>query len=168
VLTCADVTAAALTALVGRYGARLVEVPAPEPVPESFWGDPEAGLDGNAVYARPDTPLHSLLHELGHYVCATPGRREALRRDAGGDDDEEAGVCFLQIVLADFVQGFGRERCLTDMDAWGYSFREGSARAWLDGDGRDARAWLLERRLIDVAERPTWRLREADPPNPAT
>ncbi len=28
------------------------------------------------------------------------------------------------------------------MDAWGYSFRLGSTRAWFEGDAQDARAWL--------------------------
>ena len=32
--------------------------------PGSYWGDSEAGLRGNALYVRADTPLHSLLHEL--------------------------------------------------------------------------------------------------------
>jgi hypothetical protein len=45
------------------------------------------------------------------------------------------------------------------MDAWGYSFREGSAQAWFTGDGRAARDWLLAHALIDAQVRPTWRLR---------
>jgi hypothetical protein len=33
------------------------------------------------------------------------------------------------------------------MDAWSYSWRSGSARAWFDHDAEDARAWLVARRL---------------------
>ena len=71
-----------------------------EVLPGSYWGESEAGLRGNVLYVRADTPLHSLLHELSHYVCMTPERRAGLDRDAGGDDAEECAVCYLQIVLA--------------------------------------------------------------------
>jgi hypothetical protein len=82
-------------------------------------------------------------------------RRARLVTDAGGDDEEECGVCYLQVLLADSLRGFGRERCFADMDAWGYSFREGSASAWFHGDGQSAKRWLLANRLIDEAGRPT-------------
>jgi hypothetical protein len=88
-------------------------------------------------------------------------RRAVLVKDAGGDDDEECAVCYLQIVLAAELPGFGRDRALADMDGWGYSFREGSARAWLDGDARFARAWLRHHELIDPRGAPTWSLRTA-------
>jgi hypothetical protein len=39
----------------------------------------------------------------------------------------------------------------TDMDAWGYSFRLGSSRAWFEGDAQEARAWLSARGIIDSA-----------------
>jgi hypothetical protein len=159
VLRRAGFSAAALTAIVAPYGARLVEVSPGARLPGSYWGAPEAGLAANRLYVRGDTPMHSLLHELGHYVCMTPTRRARLWLDAGGDDDEECAVCYLQLVLADHVPGFGGARCCDDMDAWGYSFREGSALTWRDGDGADARRWLLERGLIDATNRPTWRLR---------
>lgn len=146
-------------ALLAAYGATLVEVPAGAAIPGSYWGDAEAGLVGNRVYVRPDTPAHSFLHELCHYVCMDDARRATLATDAGGDDAEECGVCYLQVVLAEELSGFGAARCLADMDAWGYSFREGSARAWLNGDGAFARAWLLERGLIDDANRATFALR---------
>jgi hypothetical protein len=151
---------APVAACVGRYGARLVGVPDGAPIPHSYWGAPEAGLAGERIYVRPDTPAHSLLHELGHYVCMTAVRRRALVRDAGGDADEECAVCYLQILLADGLPGFGREKALADMDAWGYSFREGSARAWWRGDARFARAWLIDRGLLDASDAVTWRLRE--------
>lgn len=145
--------------LLAAYGARLVEVPAGAAIPGSYWGEAEAGLVGNAVYVRADTPAHSLLHELCHYVCMDAARRAALATDAGGTDDEECGVCYLEVLLASRFTGFGAERCLSDMDAWGYSFREGSVRDWLAGDGAFACAWLLAHDLIDAAGRPTLRLR---------
>ena len=144
---------------VSRYGAALVRVPDGEPIPHSYWGAPEAGLEGDRIYVREDTPAHSLLHELGHYVCMSADRRERLVKDAGGDPLEECAVCYLQILLADHLPGFGRDRALADMDAWGYSFREGSADAWWRGDGCFARAWLLEHCLIDAGGEVTWRVR---------
>jgi hypothetical protein len=149
-----------VAASVSRYGARLVVVPDGAPIPHTYWGAPEAGLAGEDIYVRSDTPAHSLLHELGHYVCMSAARRRALVRDAGGDADEECAVCYLQILLAEGLPGFGREKALDDMDAWGYSFREGSARAWWRGDARYARAWLMQHGLIDANGRVTWRLRE--------
>ncbi len=116
--------------MLAAYGARLVVLAPHEAIPGSYWGDCEAGLVGDAVYVRADTPAHSLLHELCHYVCMDDARRAALATDAGGNDDEESAVCYLQVLLAQRLRGFGIERCLQDMDAWGYSFREGSARAW--------------------------------------
>ena len=35
-------------------------------------------------------------------------------------------------------------RLMADMDAWGYSFRLGSARAWFENDAEDARRSLRE------------------------
>ena len=87
-------------------------------------------------------------------------RRAALAKDAGGDDDEECAVCYLQVLLAQRLRGFGAERCIRDMDAWGYNFREGSARAWLRGDAAHARAWLHAHELIDNEQRPLLTLRD--------
>jgi hypothetical protein len=86
-------------------------------------------------------------------------RRAGLDRDAGGDDIEEAAVCYLQIVLADYLPGVGRERLMRDMDAWGYSFRLGSSRAWFESDAEDARSWLLDHGLLIDAGAPTFALR---------
>ncbi|NNC63210.1 MAG: hypothetical protein HKN84_00370, partial [Gammaproteobacteria bacterium] len=129
------------------------------PIPASYWGAPEAGIAGQCVFARADTPAHSLLHETCHYVCMTPARRKALWRDAGGDVEEECAVCYLQVLLADRLPGFGAARLLADLDCWGYSFREGSAAAWFAGDGVAARQWLADRGLIDSNAAPTLRLR---------
>jgi len=159
VVPLAALDAQQVDALLATYGAKLVRVPAGMPIPGSYWGEAEAGLIGNAVYVRGDTPAHSFLHELCHYICMDDARRAGLARDAGGSDEEECGVCYLQALLAEQLAGFDARRCLRDMDEWGYSFREGSARAWFDGDGVHARAWLLAHGLIDAAGQPTLRLR---------
>ena len=103
--------------------------------------------------------MHSVLHESAHVVCMAPARRGALDTNAGGDPLEECAVCYLSILLADHIAGFGRERMLGDMDAWGYSFRLGSARAWFEEDATDAHAWLLRHGLVDGNDAPTWKLR---------
>jgi hypothetical protein len=147
-------------ALLQWYGVRLAEVASAEPIPGSYWGEAEAGLVGNVVYVRADTPAHSFLHELCHYVCMDEARRARVATDAGGDDDEECGVCYLQVLLAERLTGFGSARCLADMDAWGYSFREGSASAWFEGDGAHAREWLAAHALVDDGRGPTGRVRD--------
>jgi hypothetical protein len=154
----ADGWRAPLTDLLERYGLELAIVPPQRPVPGSYWGGEEAGLVGAHVYARADTPVHSVLHEACHYVCMTPQRRAGLDTDAGGDYAEENAVCYLQILLAGELPGFGSRRMCGDMDAWGYTFRLGSAAAWFRSDADDARDWLRHRGLIDATERPSWRL----------
>ena len=149
-----------VAAVLARYGLMLQLVADGDQVPASYWGESEAGLKGDRLFARLDTPVHSVLHEAAHFACMTPERRAGLDTDAGGDHDEENGVCWLQIALAGLIGRFGRERMLSDMDAWGYTFRLGSARAWLEQDAADARRWLHERGLIDAAGVPTWRARE--------
>ncbi len=149
VLLLSGVDRLALALLLGRYGLTLNLVTPGEAIPGSYWGDSEAGLQRDTLFARLDTPLHSVLHEAGHYVCMSPERRAGLDRDAGGDDIEEAAVCYLQLLLADELPRVGRERLFTDMDAWGYSFRLGSARAWFEHDAEDARAWLGGHGIID-------------------
>jgi hypothetical protein len=162
VLTIADVARGDVEALAAKYGMRIVELERGERIPGSYWGESEAGLVGNRLFVRADTPVHSALHELCHYVCMDDERRARLATDAGGSDDEECGVCYLEVLLADELRGFGRARCLADMDTWGYTFREGSAAAWWAGDARFARKWLLESALIDAADRPTFALRGVD------
>ena len=154
-------TARAAATLLARYGLRLTAVPPAAPIPGSYWGDDEAGLIGARLHARADTPLHSLLHETCHYVCMSPARRARLDTDAGGTALEECAVCYLSVLLSDRLPWLGRSRMLADMDAWGYSFRLGSARAWFEGDADDARDWLLDHGLIDAREMPTFRLRAA-------
>ena len=91
----------------------------------------------------------------------TPARRRKLQCNAGGDELEEAAVCYLQIVLSDYLPGVGRERLMRDMDAWGYSFRLGSAARWFREDAGDAVAWLRAERLLDANGMPRFRLRGA-------
>ena len=155
-----DIDSAPLLDLLGRYGLQLRQAADAEDIAGSFWGDEEAGLLGNTLVLRSDTPLHSILHEACHFICMDPGRREGLDTDAGGDYDEENAVCYLQILLADEIPSLGRDRMMEDMDAWGYSFRLGSARAWFEGDAEDANAWLLEQKLITEDLKPTFTIRE--------
>ncbi|MCE7032531.1 hypothetical protein LY625_07885 [Lysobacter sp. GX 14042] len=138
-------------ALLARYGLELVRVPDGEPIPGSYWGGCEAGLIGNRVHARADTPVHSLLHEAGHLIVLPPQRRAAVHTDATDSVEEEDATCYLQILLADELPGVGRDRLMADMDAWGYTFRLGSARAWFERDADDARAWLEQRSLLPHA-----------------
>ena len=136
---------AAAERLFREYGIELVRVADGADIPGSYWGEREAGLIGARLYARSDTPLHSVLHEGCHYICMDDARRADLHRDAGGDYDEENAVCYLQILLADRFEGVGRERMCSDMDSWGYTFRLGSALAWFEQDAADALAWLVEK-----------------------
>lgn len=147
VLTVAEIDAAELAKLLGGFGLGIRYVQAGDEIPGSYWGECEAGLIGNALYLRPDTPVHSVLHEACHWICMDEGRRATLHTDAGGSDTEENAVCYLQILLADRITGFGRDRALADMDAWGYSFRLGSARAWFEHDADDAKRWLKTSRV---------------------
>ena len=149
----------ALPSLLKRFGVEWRLVADDDEIPASYWGAPEAGVVGHCVYARGDTPVHSVLHESAHIICATPERRSALDKDAGGDDAEEAAVCYLQILLADRLSGVGRQRLMRDMDAWGYSFRLGSTARWFSEDADDARTWLENAGVIDGDGQLTFRLR---------
>ncbi len=158
-MRCAQLALGALESLLAPYGLEPRWLPPGSGIPGSFWGPPEAGLVGDALHLRPDTPVHSALHEACHYICMDGGRRARLHTDAGGDALEEAAVCYLQVLLADHLPGVGRDRLMADMDAWGYSFRLGSARAWFEQDADDALRWLRRHGLVDAAGRPTWRAR---------
>ena len=147
--------------LLQKFGLDLEITSDGEAIPGSFWGDEEAGLIGNRLLARLDTPVHSILHEAGHFICMDATRRTSLDTNAQGDYDEENAVCYLQILLADEIPESGRTRMLRDMDSWGYTFRLGSALAWFEQDAEDARQWLLEHGLITTSGKPSYRLRES-------
>ncbi len=159
VLTVADVSTEALQALLSRFQLMLELQADDEDIRGSFWGDSEAGLVATTVFVRGDTPVHSLLHETCHVICMTGERRTGLNRDAGGGDLEEAAVCYLQVLLADHIDGLGRERLMQDMDSWGYSFRLGCTRQWFERDAEDARAWLISHGLLGQHDRVAFRLR---------
>src|SRR5699024_1286886 len=151
VLRLAEFDQNALAGLLTRFGLTMKRVAPQAPIPGSFWGDEEAGLQDSTLFARADTPLHSILHESGHYVCMDPTRRAGLDTNAGGDYNEENAVCYWQITVTDDLPGISRRRMCADMDAWDYTFRLGSAAAWFEQDAEDARAWLTHYGLIDAA-----------------
>lgn len=159
VVRLADLDDSVADNLLQRFGLLLARIEPGWPIPGSYWGDEEAGLSGNRLLARPDTPVHSILHEASHFVCMDPARRDRLHENAGGDHDEENAVCYLQILLADYIPALGRRRMMLDMDTWGYTFRLGSAAAWFAQDADDARQWLAHHALIDAQQRPTWSVR---------
>jgi hypothetical protein len=154
-LHCDQQHFAHLAGLLARYGLHLAPVPDNAAIPGSYWGEPEAGLVGHTVHARADTPVHSVLHEAGHVICMDTTRRAQLYVDAGGEYAEEDAVCYLQIVLAGEL-GLSVEEICADMDAWGYTFRLGSAHVWFTQDADDARAWLVQRGLLTEGGVPTF------------
>lgn len=145
----ASALARALMTRMSRWGLRLHMLAPDDAIPGSYWGPPEAGLIGSTVYARPDTPLASLLHEICHWLCMDEARRAHLHTDAGGDVLEECAVCYLSVLVADALPEYSAAAMLRDMDLWGYSFRLGSAARWFSSDAEDARAWLQHRGLLD-------------------
>ena len=138
----------ALAERLRRHGVTMRRHPPGVRLPGSYWGAPEAGVTGDTLHVRPDTPLHSLLHEAAHVVCARAAGRPSFDGDAGGDDTEEAAVCRLQLAFAEALPGVGWRRLARDMDAWGYSFRVGSTAAWYARDAADALAWLTAHGLV--------------------
>lgn len=148
-----------LIRLLSLYQLEVQWVDNEKNIPGSFWGDSEAGLIGNTLYVRKNTPIHSALHEACHYICMDKTRREKLHTDAAGDFAEESAVCLLQILLAEQFTGMGAEIMMKDMDSWGYSFRLGSAKNWFDNDAEDARLWLIQYDIIDHQDLPRWNLR---------
>jgi len=159
ILLCSEINLQNLRSLLTRYGMTLQTVDDHEDIPGSFWQPPEAGLISNTLYIRNDTPVHSALHETCHYICMDKTRRDNLDTDAGGGYEEEDGVCYLQILLSDFIPEMKRARMLRDMDTWGYSFRLGSAKAWFEKDAEDAQLWLQNNKIITPDNRPTWNIR---------
>ncbi len=160
ILFTQDLPLDSLQRLLAPYQLDIIQVTPGENIPGSYWGDEEAGIIANRLYLRPDTPIHSALHEACHYICMDTQRRAALHTDAAGDYAEENGVCYLQIVLAGYLSEMGRARMWADMDAWGYSFRLGAAQTWFEQDAEDARQWLQAEGLLNATGEPTWALRK--------
>lgn len=148
-LTCRDLAEGELHALLESFGLALIDVAMETSIPGSYWGEPEAGVVGTNVFVRADTPVHSALHEACHLIVKPAETRVSIHTDASDSIDEEDATCYLQILLADRLRGVGCARLMTDMDAWGYSFRLGSARAWFETDADNARDWLIARGLLE-------------------
>ena len=151
VMRLGDLGSVAMAALLARHGLELQLIAADTAIPGSYWGEPEAGVIGSTVYAREDTPIHSVLHEACHLIVLPPERREQVHTDATDSIEEEDATCYLQILLADELPGVGRARLMRDMDAWGYSFRLGSTEAWFAQDAAEAQAFLRARGLSCAA-----------------
>lgn len=152
-LTLADIDEAEVAELFAAYGIALARIPDGAPIPGSYWGEPEAGIIGSTVHARGDTPVHSVLHEAAHLIVLPAERRAAVHTDATDSVEEEDAVLVLQVLLGDALPDVGAERVLADMDAWGYTFRLGSAVAYVRGDADAAWAWLHARGLVDADRR---------------
>lgn len=146
-LLLGGIDAGPLRELLAAFGIALEEVAPGDPIPGSYWGEPEAGLVGATVHARADTPVHSVLHEASHLIVQPPERRAHVHTDASDSVAEEDAACVLQIVLAGRLPEVGAARMMADMDAWGYSFRLGSTRAWFEQDSAETRAWLARHGL---------------------
>lgn len=159
VMQVAELPFSTLQQLLERYGLALELLEPDTTIPGSYWGESEAGMIGRTIYIRPDTPVHSFLHETCHVICMDEERRQSLHTDAGGETSEEDAVCYLQIVLAEQLSGFGKSRVLLDMDRWGYTFRLGSAQRWFEEDATDARLWLQSHHLLDMQQQPIFKLR---------
>jgi len=142
VLRVSDLGIECLCALFAPHGLNIELTANGADIPGSHWGDEEAGLITNTLYARQDTPIHSVLHEACHWLLMDDARRAVLHTNAGGTMMEENAVCYLQILLADKLENVGCERMMVDMDTWGYSFRLGSTKAWFEGDAEDALQYL--------------------------
>ena len=116
VLCCADIKLTELASLIGNFSIQLHLIEDSKKIPGSWFGDPEAGIINNNLYVRSDTPVHSALHESCHYICMSPARRKNLHTNAGGDYDEENAVCYLSILLSEYINSFDQDRMLNDID----------------------------------------------------
>ena len=153
VLRLHDICTSDVCDLLQGYGLALECVADGAAIPGSYWGEPEAGLIGHTVYVRGDTPVHSLLHEACHLIVLPPERRRAVHTGATDSVEEEDAVCVLQSLLGDALPGVGAARILADMDRWGYTFRTGSARGYVEGDAARAWRWLAAAGLVDADTR---------------
>lgn len=145
VLRVTDSGWSCLDSLLNPAGLTIERIADGLDIPGSHWGDEEAGLIQYTLYARTDTPVHSVLHESSHWLLMNDARRAQLNTDAKGSAVEEMAVCYLQILLAELLPCMGQERMFLDMDRWGYSFRYGSTERWFKEDADDALAYLTEK-----------------------
>lgn len=127
------------------HGLIMQAVADAQAIPGSHWGDSEAGLIKHTLYYRSDTPVHSILHEAGHWLMMDATRRETLHTDAQGTQAEEDAVCYLQVLMSDLIPPMGREKMFADMDIWGYNFMAGSTKEWFYNDSADAKSTLMQR-----------------------
>ena len=161
ILLCKNFNLSKLQSLLARFDLNIEIINDNTDIPGSFWQAPEAGLIGSTLYIRNDTPVHSALHEACHFICMDKNRRATLHTDAGGKTAiEEDSVCYLQIILSTHLDEMGQTRMLSDMDAWGYSFRLGSAQAWFEEDAEDAIEWLKKYQLLTSENKLSWRVRQ--------
>lgn len=154
-----QLTTQAIAPILAHYQLQISLVPDDKDIPYSFWGAPEAGRRHSVLYVRGDTPIHSILHEASHFVCMPAIQRLQDDINVGGTAVEENATCYLQILLADWLENIDRSELMHDMDTWGYSFRLGSTARWFSTDSEDAREWLLEKMIINEQNQPTWQLR---------
>lgn len=145
--------------LLSHYGIQINCSESGAEISHSFWGAPEAGRKKNRLYIRGDTPIHSILHESCHYVCMPAAQRARDLVDAKGSAMEENATCYLQVLLADHTHDYSRSQLMEDMDAWGYSFRLGSAHAWFTRDAEEVKDWLIKHKIIANNSEITWNLR---------
>ncbi len=144
VLNVSEINVTQLCAFFSEHGLTLENVADGKDIPGSHWGEREAGLIKHTLYYRADTPVHSVLHEAGHWLMMDDKRRNVLHTDALGSQAEEDAVCYLQVLMAELIPGMGCERMFADMDNWGYSFMVGSSRTWFYEDASDAKATLMQ------------------------
>ena len=154
-----NISTKSIAKLLNRYQLQLSQVAADRDIPYSFWGASEAGRNLSTLYARLDTPIHSILHEAAHYICMPAARRDHAEINAKGSTQEENACCYLQIVLADHIHDMNRHILMHDMDQWGYSFRLGSTARWFYADSEDTKRCLIKWQLLTQDNQPTWRLR---------
>ena len=99
VLRLRDVAGCDVVALLARYGLRFERVADGAPIPGSFWGESEAGLISSTVFARDDTPLHSLLHEACHLIVIPPEMSWRGDRKASGLVFDENVKCCMPLLV---------------------------------------------------------------------
>ena len=85
------------------HGLAMQVVADAQAIPGSHWGESEAGLIKHTLYYRADTPVHSILHEAGHWLMMDATRRETLHTDAQGSQAEEDAVCYLQVLMLSLI-----------------------------------------------------------------